>query len=72
MCDNVQNQDLSVGDEAPDNYDMTPRQIKAMILEKIGVGEPFYPSDLAIEQGLDFDAVIKAVEMLREEGRIIE
>ena len=69
---NMQNQDILVSNEIPDNYDMTPEQIKEMILEKIGVDKPFYPSDFAIEQGLDFEAVIKAIEMLRQEGRIIE
>ena len=61
----------TAGEISPDNYDMTASQIRGLILEKMGPGKPFYPSDLAMEYGLDFDAVLEAVGMLREEGRIV-
>lgn len=72
MRSTMQSQNTLVSDGTPDNYDMTPEQIKEMILEKIGLDKPFYPSDLATEYGLDFDAVLEAVEILRQEGRIVE
>lgn len=68
----VQNQDPSVDSDVPDNYDMTLEQVKETILEKVGLHRPFYPSDLSMKYGLDFDVVLEAVEILRQEGRIIE
>lgn len=60
---------LVIQDE-PDNYDMTPDQIRDLILEKVQVGVPFYASDIASKYGLDYDAVVTAIEQLRAKGKI--
>lgn len=65
-------EDESAWDKPPDNYDMTASQIKDLILEEVGLDKPFYPSDLAMEYGLDLDAVYEAVNILRAEGRVID
>ena len=70
--DMAQSQDTPVNSDTPDNYDMTPEQVKEIILEKVGLNRSFYPSDLSMKYGLDFDTVLEAVEILRQEGRIIE
>lgn len=62
--------DDDVEEESPDNYDMTPDQIRDLILEKVQVGEPFYASDIASKYGLDYDAVVTAIEQLRAKGKI--
>ena len=68
----LQKLDEGTAEEAsPDNYDMTASQIRDLILEKMDPDKPFYPSDLAMEYGLDFDVVLEAVDILREEGRIV-
>ena len=54
---------------SPDNYDMSPEQIKDLILAKYDLSKLTYPSDIAFDHGLDYDAVLKAVELLRKEGR---
>ena len=59
---------LDDGEDAPNNRDMTPNEIKELILAEVGLDKPFYPSDLAEEYGLDLDAVDEAVDMLRKEG----
>lgn len=56
--------------DGPDNYDMAPDQIKELILEQVQVGEPFYASDIASKYGLDYDAVVTAIEQLRAKGKI--
>lgn len=58
--------------DAPDNHDMTPNEIKDLILAEVGLDKPFYPSDLAEEYGLDLDAVYEAVDILRKDGRVVE
>ena len=63
-------EDSSIEEELPDSYDMTPDQIKDLMLEKVQVGEPFYASDIAGKYGLDYDAVVAAIDKLRTEGRI--
>ena len=68
----LQKLDEGTAEEAStDNYDMTAGQIRDLILEKMDIDKPFYPSDLAMEYGLDFDVVLEAVDILREEGRIV-
>lgn len=64
-------QNLDEGD-VPANHNMTPNEIKNLILTEVGLDKPFYPSDLAEEYGLDLDAVDEAVDMLRKEGRVAE
>lgn len=59
-----------VGNDITDNYDMTVEQIRDMILEKYDLLKPVYPSDIADDNGLDYDAVIEAIEMLRRDGRV--
>ena len=65
-------EDDDAGEDAPNNYDMTASQIRDLILDKVGLDKPFYPSDLAMDYGLDFDAMLEAVDMLRREGRIVD
>ena len=65
-------EDDDAGEDAPNNYDMTASQIRDLILDKVGLDKPFYPSDLAMDYGLDFDAVLEAVDVLRREGRIVD
>ena len=50
--------------------DMTRDQIRELILEEVGVGESFHPSDIAVKHGLDFDTVLEVVDRLRSEGRM--
>ena len=57
-------------EQIPDNFDMTQDQIKELILREVSVGESFYPSDIAVKHGLDFDAVLEVVDRLRSEGRM--
>ena len=67
-------QKVMVGDVAegqvPDNHDMTQDQIKELILKEVSIGESFYPSDIAIKYGLDFDTVTEVVDRLSSEGRM--
>lgn len=59
--------------EEPQNIrEMTTDEIKKLILVEVGVDKPFYPSDVAFDYDLDYDAVLEAVESLRREGRIKE
>ncbi len=53
-----------------DNQDMSSRDIRDLILENYETGKVFYPSDIADKYGLDYDAVVKAIDILRSEGRI--
>ena len=54
----------------PDISDMPPSQIKDLILKEVTIGEPFYPSDIAMKHNLDFDLVLEVIDELRNEGRI--
>ena len=58
-------------ENVPDNYDMTAERIRDLILEKYDLSKPTYPSDVAEEHGLDYDEVLKAVDLLRKEGRVV-
>lgn len=60
---------LDTSDE-PDNSDMSVEEVKELILAEVELDRPFYPSDLAEEYGLDLNATLEAVDMLRKEGRI--
>ena len=60
----------TVADDGPDNYDMTAEQIRDLIVANYRLGIPVYPSDIADEHGLDYDATLAAIGMLRKEGRI--
>ena len=69
----VQKIDDAIAEEiTDDNYNMTLSQIQDLILETVDRDKPFYPSDVAMEYGLDFDKVDEAIDMLRKEGRIID
>ena len=66
-------------DENGDEYeksqeiiDMPVDKIKELILSTVGIDNLFYPSDIAMDHNLDYDAVMEAVDMLRREGRITE
>lgn len=58
--------------EGYDVREMPVDEIKKLLLDKMGGGEPFYPSDIATDYNLDYDAVMEAVGVLRKEGRIKE
>lgn len=60
----------SLDESGPDNYDMDPEQIRQLILKNYKLGESFYPSDIADKHGLDYDAVLEAIDLLRKERRI--
>ena len=62
---------MQEGENVPDNYDMTAEQIRDLILEKYDLSKPTYSSDVAEEHGLDYDEVLKAVDLLRKEGRVV-
>ena len=69
----VQKIDDAIAEEiTDDNYNMTLSQIQDLILKTVDRDKPFYPSDVAMEHGLDFDKVDEAIDMLRKEGRIID
>lgn len=54
----------------PDNYSMSPEQAKALIVANYPLGVPVYPSDIAIDNGLEYKTVLAAIDLLRKEGRI--
>ena len=62
-----------LGDEEPiDIREIPIDEIKKLILAERGDGKPFYPSDVAFEHHLDYDAVLEAMDVLRKEGLITE
>ncbi len=69
---NIENllKNMAANEGGPDNYDMTAKQIKDLILDNYELGKPVYPSDIADDHGLDYDAVLEAIDMLRKEHRI--
>ena len=65
--------DDATTEEIPDEtYNMTSDKIRDLMIEKVELDKPFYPSDIATEHGLDYDRVLETIEMLRKEGRIID
>ena len=59
----------------PDNQHLTAEQVKPLIMEHCRQRHPFksfYPSDIADEYGLDYEAVHTAVEHLKREGKLKE
>ena len=56
--------------DAPDNYDMSVEGVKSLLLKVCKQGSKFYPSELAVEHGLDYDTVLEAVASLKKEGRV--
>lgn len=58
------------GEDGPDNYDMKAEEIKNLIQEKYDLSKPTYPSDVANDHGLDYNEVLKAVDLLCKEGRV--
>lgn len=61
-----------MGDVPRDIRKMSTDEIRKLILGKVGVDKPFFPSDVAFDYDLDYDAVLEAIESLRREGRIKE
>lgn len=56
--------------EPEELVEMPKEEIKKLILDKIGRGKIFYPSDIAMDYNLDYDAVLEAVKDLRHEHHI--
>ena len=52
------------------NFNMTQTQVRELILNETSDGKPFYPSDIAMEHGLDLEVVVNAVDNLRNEGKL--
>lgn len=63
--------DATTEEISDETYNMTPDEIRNLMVEKVELDKSFYPSDIAIEYGLDYDKVLKAIDILRKEGRII-
>ena len=72
LVDKVDNLTRDTDFEEYDVREMPKDEIKKLILEEMGGGNPFYPSDVAQDHNLHYDAVMEAVEELRKEGRITE
>ena len=49
----------------------TREQIKAIIIDDTKNGEPFYPSDIADNHGIDLADTYAAIDELIESGKII-
>lgn len=64
--------DVTTEEVSDKTYNMTPDEIRDLMVEKIELDKSFYPSDIAMEYGLDYDRVLKAVDILRKEGRIVD
>ena len=58
--------------EPKELVEMSVDEIKKLILTKMDKSKPFYPSDVADDYNLDYNAVTKAVEELLREGRLKE
>lgn len=58
--------------EPPDNFDMPVNKIKEILVKECIPGNSFYPSDIAFKHGLDYQATLDAVEILRKEGKLEE
>ena len=64
--------DAATEEISDETYNMTPDEIRNLMVEKVELDKSFYPSDIAIEYGLDYDKVLKAIDILRKEGRIVD
>ena len=64
--------DVTAEDVSDETHNMTPDEIRDLMVEKVELDKSFYPSDIAIKYGLDYDRVLKAIDILRKEGRIID
>ena len=62
--------EAAITESSSDNFTLTNTQIKELVLDETRDGRPFYPSDIAMEHGLDLEAVVTAVEELRDEGKL--
>ena len=49
-----------------DNYSMSPEQAKALIVANYPLGVPVYPSDIAIDNGLEYKTVLAAIDPTAE------
>ena len=54
------------------NFDLDMEDVKGLILDEIGIGETFYPSDLANKHNLDLRTVMEVMSELAENGQISE
>ena len=54
------------------NFDLDREDVKELILDEIGIGEAFYPSDLANKHNLDLRTVMEVMSELAENGQISE
>lgn len=59
-------------EEPVEIVEMPIDDIKKLILDRLDGDKPLYPSDIAMDHNLDYDAVLEAVDMLRREGHIEE
>lgn len=58
--------------EPEEIVEMSVDEIQKLILDTVGRDKLFYPSDIALEYNLDYNAVLEAVRMLRRKRSITE
>ena len=58
--------------EPEELVEMSVDEIKELILTRMDKSKPFYPSDVADDYNLDYNAVTEAVEELLREGHLKE
>ncbi len=68
----MESQDLEEAQEdySQDNFNLDVKAVKDLILEKISMGDVFYPSDVANRYNLDLMTVTEAISELREDGKV--
>ena len=52
------------------NFELDHKEVKNLILEKIAIGEIFYPSDIADMYSLDLKTVMDVISKLTKTGQI--
>lgn len=62
--------EVDLGDPEPDNFDMPVDKVKELILKECNLGKKYYPGEIAVDYGINYDTVLKAVDILRSEGHI--
>ena len=58
--------------DPPDNTSLSPREIAKLILKECEHGKSYYPSELADKHGLDYEKTLKAIDILRDKGSVVE
>ena len=59
-------------DSNKDNFGLSKREVKGIILKETSTGQVFYPSDIADKHNLDLRTVILVINELRENKQIAE